>query len=83
MSKLTKRSPMVRRLWKPVAVTGAGGIAVTFLFEDILLFGEEILALISLSIMGGVIYLVDFFIFNSCTIRREDIKDPKETGVKK
>jgi hypothetical protein len=70
-------------LWKPAAVTGAGGTAVAVWFEEILLFGQEILALIFLPIIAGAIYLLDFLIFKSCMPCREDMKNTEEKGVNK
>ena len=63
----------IRRFWKPVAVTGAGGTAVAIWLEEILLFGEEILALIFLPVIAGLVYLLDIFIFRSRLPRREDL----------
>jgi hypothetical protein len=77
------RFPLARRLWKPVAVTGAGGTAVAVWFEEILLFSQEILALIFLPIIAGVIYLLDIFIFKSRMPRREDLNDINSKGVNK
>lgn len=68
------RIPLVRRLWKPAAVTGAGGTAVAVWFEEILLFGQEILALIFLPIIAGAIYLLDIFIFKSRMPKRKDME---------
>jgi hypothetical protein len=59
------------RLWKPVAVTGAGGAALALWLEEILLFGAEILALIFLPIMAGLIYLLDILMFKSTTPKKE------------
>jgi len=72
-----------RRLWKPVAVTGAGGTAVAIWFEEILLFGEEILALIFLPIIAGLICLLDIFIFRSRMPRREDTNHLNDKGADK
>ena len=79
----TVRFPFIRRLWKPVAITGAGGTAIAFWFEEILAFGAEILALIFLPIMAGIIYLMDIFMFKSRLPRREDLNNPTERGEKK
>lgn len=68
----TRRFPTFRRLWKPAVVTGAGGTATAVWFEEILRYGEEILALVFLPIMAGVIYLLDLFIFKSQRLRAED-----------
>jgi hypothetical protein len=77
----THRSSIYRRLWKPAAVTGAGVTAVAFWFEEILLYIEEILAVILLSIMAGVIYLLNIFMFKSRMPKGEDLKNPKDRGV--
>lgn len=68
------RVPLFRRLWKPVAVTGAGGTAAVIWFDEIRAFSQEILGLIFLSIMGGALCLLDIFIFKSCMPQREDTK---------
>jgi hypothetical protein len=73
----SSRLPRFRRLWKPVAVTGAGGTAAAVWFEEILIFGQEILALIFLPLIAGVIYLLDIFIFRSRMPRRDDLEKPK------
>jgi len=81
-SSHSHRFPFFRRLWKPAAVTGAGGTALAIWFEEIMLFGAEILALIFLPIMAGVIYLLDILIFKACMPGREDLKNTHETGAK-
>ena len=75
--------PIFRRFWKPAAITGAGGAAVAIWFDEIMVFGEEILALIFLPILAGVIYLLDIFMFKSRTPRREDMENSNERGTKK
>lgn len=77
------RLRLVRRFWKPAAVTGAGGTAVAAWLEEILLFGQEILALIFLPIIAGVIYLLDIFIFRSRMPKREDLINPNDRGAMK
>ena len=74
--------PTFRRLWKPAAVTGAGGTAVAIWFEEIIALGADILALIFLPIMAGLIYLLDILMFRSRTPKREDIPTPNERGMK-
>jgi hypothetical protein len=69
----THRVSFLRRYWKPVAITGAGGTAVVIWFDELLMFGEEILALIFLPLLAGVIYLFDNFVFKSRLPRREDM----------
>ena len=77
------RFPTFKRLWKPAAVTGAGGTAVAIWFEEIIALGADILALIFLPIMAGVIYLLDIFIFKSRLPRREDLENNNDLGTKK
>ena len=83
MSRQSSRPHFFRRLWKPAAVTGAGGTAVAVWFEEILLFGQEILVLIFLPFLAGVIYLLDIFIFRSRMPHREDLKDTTDRGATK
>ena len=77
------RFPIFKRLWKPAAVTGAGGTAFAIWFEEIIAFGAEILALILITIMASVIYLLDIFIFKSRLPRREDIENKNDPGAKR
>lgn len=77
------RSSIFRRFWKPAAATGAGGTAVAFWFEEIMLYAAEILALIFLPILAGVIYLLNIFIFNSRIPSRADLQTIKNHGEKK
>ena len=81
MTKSTRPVPVVRRFWKPLAATGAGGTAVALWFEEILMYGEEILALIFLPLMAGVLYLLDNFIFKSRMPKRDD-RTPSDKGAK-
>lgn len=74
----SQRFPILRRLWKPAVVTSAGGTATAIWFEEILLFGEQILALIFLPIMAGIIYLLDILMFRSQTPRAEDSTNANE-----
>ena len=73
--KLASRFPIFRRLWKPAVVTGVGGTAVSVWWDEIVMFGEEILALVLLPIMAGALYLLDIFIFKSRLPRREDFQN--------
>ncbi len=72
-----------RRLWKPAAVAGAGGTALAVWFDEILLFGEEILGLIFLPMIAGAIYLLDILIFKSRMPKREDLTHPVDRGANK
>ena len=85
MSKATSHSlhfPGFRRNWKAAAITGAGRTAVAIWFEEILMFSQEILALIFLPIMAGVIYLLDISIFKSRLPCREDMEQTTHKGAK-
>jgi len=77
------RFPIFRRFWKPAVATGVGGTAIVVWFEEIAMFGEEILALIFLPIMAGVIYLFNILIFKSHMPRREDFEKTNDIGAKK
>jgi hypothetical protein len=77
------RFPALRRFWKPAAVTGAGGTAVAIWLDEIVMFGEEILALIFLPILASVIYVLDILIFKSRMPQRKDLKDTKDIGANK
>lgn len=82
-STQSHRPSVFRRLWKPAAVTGAGGTAVAVWLDEIVLFGEEILALIFLPILAGLIYLINIFIFKSHMPQQEDMKNSNDRGAKK
>jgi len=82
-SKSFARYPSARRLWKPVVATGVSGAAVVIWLEELIAFGAEILALIFLTVMAGVIYLLDIFFFNSRMPDREDVTHPNDQGVEK
>jgi hypothetical protein len=77
----SSRIPILRRFWKPAIVTGAGGTAVAVWVEEIVMFGEEILALIFLPILASVVYLLDILIFKSRMPQREDDKNTKDKGA--
>jgi hypothetical protein len=83
MPHYSSRFPLARRLWKPAAVTGAGGTAIAIWFEELLLFSQEILALIFLPIIVGAIYLLDIFIFKSRMPFREDLNNISDKGASK
>ena len=83
MSRKSSHLPLFRRLWKPAAATGAGGTAVAVWFEEILLFGQEILALLFLPLLAGAVYLLDVFIFRSRMPKREDLKNTNDRGATK
>jgi len=65
------RIPLLRKVWKPAAVTGAGASTAAIFFEELILFGEEILGLILLPIMAGIVYLYNVFVFKSSKLKKE------------
>jgi len=66
----------ITSLWKPLAITGAGGAAAAVWTEELARYTEELLALVFLPIMAGVIYLLDLFIFKSRMFKPADLKQP-------
>lgn len=79
-SNPAQKTPLIRRIWKPAAVTGAGGTAVAIWFNEIMLFAEDLLALIFLPIMAGVIYLLNIFIFRSHMPQRDNTAKTQTQG---
>ena len=77
------RFPIFRRLWKPAVVTGAGGAAIAIWLDEIVMFGEDLLALVFLPIMAGIVYLLDIFIFKSRMPKREDLQNITNQDTRK
>jgi hypothetical protein len=71
-----------RRVWKPAAVTAAGGTAGVIWFEEMMLYAQEILAFVFLNILIGVIYLFNIFVFKSHFPKRDPLSN-KTNGEKK
>jgi hypothetical protein len=71
------RFPRLRKYWKPALATGAGGTGLILWFEEIMLFGEEFIAVIFLPILAAVIYIFDILLFRSAKPTAED-KTTKE-----
>ena len=69
MSTTTSAS---RKYWKPVLATGAGGTSIIIWFEEILLFGLDILAVLSVLLVTGPILLFNHFVFKSATPTLKD-----------
>ncbi len=76
------RFSRLRKLWKPAVATGAGGTTLVIWFEEIMAFTVEIFGVILLTIMGGLICLLDNFVFKSRIPQREDLQDIIKKGVK-
>jgi hypothetical protein len=77
------RFSRLRKLWKPVVATGAGGTTFVIWFEEIIAFAGEFIGVILLTILGGLICLFDNFVFKSRIPRRDDLQDTANKGVKK
>jgi hypothetical protein len=65
------RPAILRRWWKPATATGAGGTAAVIWFEELILFAEEIITLVSITILAGVIYLLNILMFNARMPKKE------------
>lgn len=76
-------SSIFQRFWKPAAVTGASGTAIALWLDEIVMFSQEILAIILLPIMAGLIYLLDIFMFKDHMPKREDMTNQHDKGAKK
>jgi hypothetical protein len=62
----------IKKYWKPALATGAGGTSVILWFEEILVIGLDLLAILALLLVVGPIYLFNQFMFKSATPRPED-----------
>lgn len=61
----TNATSALRKYWKPALATGAGGTSLFIWFEEILLLGLDILAVLALLLLAGPIYLYNYFVFKS------------------
>ncbi len=50
----------------------AQAAAISLWYEEIILFAEEIFTLISIVLLAGVIYLLNFILFKTQMPRKED-----------
>jgi hypothetical protein len=73
--------PRFRRVWKPAVVTGVTGTAAAIWFDELILYAEEILALIVLPLMAGIIYLYNLFVFQSRMPDSEEYRKFIDTGA--
>lgn len=62
----------LRKYWKPALATGAGGTSLIIWFEEIIVLGLDILAVIVLLLLAGPIYLFNHFVFKAATPTLED-----------
>jgi len=79
----TNATSALRKYWKPVLATGAGGTSILIWFEEIIAVAADFIGVILLTVLGGLICLFDNFIFKSRVPRREDLQDTANKGVKK
>lgn len=63
---------VIKKYWKPALVTGAGGTSLVLWFEEIVVLGLDVLAVLALLILAGPIYLFNQFVFKSAMPRKED-----------
>jgi hypothetical protein len=68
----TKASSAMKKYWKPALATGAGGTSLILWFEEIIVIGLDLLAVLALLLVVGPIYIFDHFMFRSATPKRED-----------
>jgi hypothetical protein len=61
----TNATTALRKYWKPVLATGAGGTSILIWFEEIILLGLDILAVLALLVLAGPIYLFNEYVFKS------------------
>ena len=77
-----RRNSVLRRLWKPSLAAGAGGTATLVWWEEILLYSAEILALVTIPILAGAIYLYDILAFKARLPRRGNLGPGKKSERK-
>lgn len=69
---MSTTSSAIKKYWKPALATGAGGTSVFLWFEEILVIGLDLLAVLALLLVVGPIYLFNQYMFKSATPRPED-----------
>ncbi len=68
----TNATSALRKYWKPAIVTGVGGTSLFIWFEEIIILGLDILAVLALLLLAGPIYLYNYFVFQSATPTLKD-----------
>ena len=68
----TNTASALRKYWKPALVTGASGTSLIIWFEEIVLIGLDILAVLALLVVAGPIYMFNHFVFKSATPTLKD-----------
>ncbi|GJQ36416.1 MAG: hypothetical protein HS100_20530 [Anaerolineales bacterium] len=62
----------LRKYWKPALATSAGGTSIVIWFEEIILFGLDILAVFAIFLLAAPIYLFNHFVFKAATPTLKD-----------
>ncbi len=68
----THATSVLRKYWKPALATGAGGTSLILWFEEILILGLDILAVLALLLLAGPIYLFNEYVFKSAMPKLKD-----------
>ena len=68
----TNATSALRKYWKPALATGAGGTSLLIWFEEIIVLGLDVLAVLALLLLAGPIYLYNYFVFKSATPTLKD-----------
>jgi hypothetical protein len=68
----TNATSALRKYWKPALATGAGGTSLVIWFEEIIIIGLDILAVLVLLLLVGPIYIFNNFVFKSETPTLKD-----------
>lgn len=55
----------LRKYWKPALATSLGGTSIVIWFEEILLLGLDILAILSVLVVTGPILIFNHFLFKA------------------
>jgi len=63
---------VLRKYWKPALATGAGGTSIIIWFEEIIIFGLDILTVLAVLLVAGPIFLFNHFVFKSATPTLKD-----------
>ena len=68
----TSAASVLRKYWKPALATGAGGTSLFLWFEEIILLGLDILAILTVLVVTGPILFFNHFMFKSAIPKKED-----------
>lgn len=62
----------LRKYWKPALATSVGGTSIAIWFEEIILLGLDILAILAVLVVTGPILLFNHFVFKAATPTLDD-----------